>query len=180
MRQFIKRAIKKLDKLSPEQMQDIFISAAGEIDRLETVLDSLSAGILVCDTAHNLVMANKYALRLLPINSFEQEREPVWNLIAERKIAVFLEKTLKSGDKVDEWEFPAELRGKHKLYSLSVLPLVQKRRVSGSLIYVADITERRSREARMRRMENLASLTIARVSRSQYAAWELMNMYAHE
>jgi signal transduction histidine kinase len=39
------------------------------------------------------------------------------------------------------------------------MPLVQDRQVSGSLVIVDDITERRGREARMRRMENLASLT---------------------
>lgn len=164
MRQFIKRALQRLDKLSPEQMQNIFLSAAGEIDRLETVLDSLSVGILVCDVNNNLILANKSALRLLPINSYEQEREPVWNLIAEDKVAAFLEKSLKSGDRVDEWEFDAELNGKTRLYSLSVWPLVQKHpgkfpEVSGSLIHVVDITEKRNREARMRRMENLASLT---------------------
>jgi signal transduction histidine kinase len=164
MRQFIKRALQRLDKLSPEQMQGIFLSAASEIDRLETVLDSLSVGVMVCDVGHNLILANKYALRLLPINSYEQEREPVWNLITEEKLSAFLEKSLKSGDRVDEWEFDAELNGKMRLYSLSVWPVVQKHpgkfpEVSGSLIHVVDITEKRSREARMRRMENLASLT---------------------
>ncbi|MCL2834814.1 MAG: ATP-binding protein [Treponema sp.] len=159
MRQFIKRALQKLNVLTPEQIQDVFLSATTEIARLETVLDSLSVGILVCDTGHNLILANKYALRLLPINSFEQEREPVWNVIGDKKVAAFLETTLESGDKAEEWEFNAELGGRTRQFSLSVWPLVQKRQVTGSLIHVADITEKRSREARMRRMESLASLT---------------------
>jgi PAS domain S-box-containing protein len=164
MRQFIKRALKKLDKLTPSQMQDIFLSATEEIGRLEAVIDSVSAGILVCDTSHNLILANKAALRLLPVNSFEQESEPVWNLIGEEKAAAFLKTTLSSGDKAEEWEFDIEANGKMRLLSLSVRPLVQKRsgrrvEVSGSLIQIVDITERRSRELRMRRMESLASLT---------------------
>ena len=65
MRQFIRRALKKLNKLTVEQIQDLLFSAAAEIDRLETVLDSLTEGILVCDTEHNLIMANKYAERFL-------------------------------------------------------------------------------------------------------------------
>jgi signal transduction histidine kinase len=40
-----------------------------------------------------------------------------------------------------------------------VLPLVREHRVTGSLIYIEDITEKRGREARLRRAENLASLT---------------------
>jgi PAS domain S-box-containing protein len=145
-------------------MHDIFLSATGEISRLEAVLDSVSAGILVCDTSHNLILANKAALRLLPINSFEQESEPVWNLIGEDKAAAFLKTTLSSGDKAEEWEFDVEVNGKARLLSLSVRPLVQKRsgrslEVSGSLIQIVDITERRGREVRLRRMESLASLT---------------------
>ena len=145
-------------------MQDVFLSAAGEIDRLETVLDSLSMGVLVCDTSHNLILANKYALRLLPINSVEKESEPIWNLISQEKVAAFLEKTLKSGDKVEDWEFDVDIYGKMRLFSISVWPMVKKKpgnlpEVTGSLIHVVDITEKRSREARMRRVESLASLT---------------------
>jgi len=159
MRQFIKSALKKLGSLSPEEMQKIFRSATGEIDMLETVLDSFSEGILVCDSGHNLILANKYALRLLPINTYEQVTEPVWNMVGDRNVASFLERTLNSGDRADEWEFDAELYGRMKNFNLSVWPLVQNRQVTGSIIHVIDITEKRNREQRMRRMENLASLT---------------------
>jgi nitrogen fixation/metabolism regulation signal transduction histidine kinase len=59
MRDFYKRALKKLNKLTAEQSRDLLVSAAEEIDRLETVLDSLTEGILVCDAKHNLVLENK-------------------------------------------------------------------------------------------------------------------------
>ena len=135
-----------------------------QIIKLETVLDSLSVGIMVCDNNHNLVMANKYALRLLPINSVEQTNEPIWNLVSDERVASFLEATLKSGHKVEEWEFLIEIPGNPRYFNLSVWPMVQKRddksiEVSGSLIHVVDITEKRNREARMRRIESLASLT---------------------
>ena len=39
------------------------------------------------------------------------------------------------------------------------MPVVQDRQVTGSLILIDDITERKLKEAKMRRMENLASLT---------------------
>jgi signal transduction histidine kinase len=42
---------------------------------------------------------------------------------------------------------------------VSVLPLVLDRKVQGSLVTVEDVTEKRHREARLRRIENLASLT---------------------
>jgi PAS domain S-box-containing protein len=140
-------------------MQDLLSLAAEEIDRLETVLDSLSQGIMVLDTDHNLVLANKYARRFFTGNFPDQSREPVWKGVREEKIAEFLEKTLSARDKAEAREFDAEINGVQRLFSMSVWPLVQDHRVSGSLIHAEDITEKRSREARMRRMENLASLT---------------------
>ncbi|MDR2177870.1 MAG: PAS domain-containing sensor histidine kinase [Treponema sp.] len=159
MRDFIKRAVKKLSKLTREQIGDLFIAAAAEIDRLETVLESLGQGILVCDARHTLVLANKCAERFLPIGVSEPGADPVWTRVWDEKIAGFLEATLKSGDRVEEREFNAESKGIQRLLSISVLPLVREHRVTGSLVYIEDITEKRGREARLRRAENLASLT---------------------
>ncbi|MDR0636430.1 MAG: PAS domain-containing protein [Treponema sp.] len=158
MRQFIRRALQKLNKLTVEQIQALLFSAAAEIDRLETVLDSLTEGILVCDTEHNLIMANKYAERFLSLNVSEGS-EPIWTQIQDDIVARFFETTLQSGDRVQEREFDVEVNGKQRLLSFNVLPLVRDRQVCGSLIYIEDITEKRSKEALMRRMENLASLT---------------------
>jgi PAS domain S-box-containing protein len=159
MRDFIKRAIKKLSKLTPEQIEDLVIAAAGEIDRLETVLESLAEGILVCDAKHSLVMANKYAERYLPILLPEPGTAPVWTAVRDEKIAEFFENALLSGDRVEDREFTVDSKGPVRILSISILPLVRNRQVVGSLIYVADVTEKRNKEARLRRAENLASLT---------------------
>ncbi|MDR2102562.1 MAG: PAS domain S-box protein, partial [Treponema sp.] len=159
MRQFIQRALQKLNKLTEEQIRNLLVSAAGEIDRLETVLDSLTEGILVCDSENNLILANKYAERFLPLAHYEQENAPIWSVVREEKIAEFFAVTLQAGDRVEEREFDVEFKGKLRLLSISVLPLVRDHQVSGSVIYIEDITEKRSKEARNRRLETLASLT---------------------
>jgi PAS domain S-box-containing protein len=159
MRDFIKRALKKLKKLTPEQIEDLVLSAATEIDRLETVLESLTQGILVCDTRHSLVMANKYAERFLPIAPFETGTEPIWTRVQDEKVSNFFEDTLLSGDRVEEREFTVDVKGIPRLLSLSILPLVRNHQVTGSLIHIEDITDKRNKEARLRRAENLASLT---------------------
>jgi PAS domain S-box-containing protein len=159
MRRFFQRAIRKLNKLTPDQMRLLLFSAADEIDRLETVLDSLSVGIIVLDTDHSLILANKYARRLFPPSLSEQGKEPIWTFVQNEKLAAFLEKTLSSGDKAEDYEFDIEINSVERLFSLSLWPLVHEHQVSGSLIHIEDITERRGRESRLRRMENLASLT---------------------
>jgi PAS domain S-box-containing protein len=159
MREFLKKALQKLNKLTAEQVQDLLVSAAGEIDRLETVLDSITEGILVCDTDNYLVLANKFAQRFLPAGAHDVENGPVWNIISDEKIRDFFETTLRNRDRVEEREFDLEYKGAQRLVSISVLPLVRDHQVTGSLIYVEDITEKRNKEAQLRRAENLASLT---------------------
>jgi PAS domain S-box-containing protein len=159
MREFIKRALQKLNKMTIEQIRDMLHSAAAEIDRLETVLDSITEGILVCDTDHNLALANKGAQRMLSISVEEQGRQRLWQAVRDEKIRDFFELTLSAGDRVEDREFDVEIKGLSRLLSISVLPLVRNRQVTGSLVYIEDITEKRSREAQLRRAENLASLT---------------------
>jgi len=157
MSEFYKRALKKLDKFTVEQCRDLLVSAAGEINRLETVLDSIPVGILVCNERHALVMANKYARRLLPLNF--REGDLLWSAVPDVRIIEFFRNTLLSSDKVLDREMDFTLQGYNRLLSISVVPLVRDRRVTGSLIYIEDITEKRKGESRLRRAENLASLT---------------------
>jgi len=154
---FYRRALKKLDKLDTEQRRELLVSAIGEINLLETVLDSIDVGILVCDGNNNLVMVNKYAQRLLPLNY--SEGEPLVSAIADERIAEFFKETLLNRDRVMGREIDVDYNGRNRLFSANVLPLVQNRRITGSLIYIEDITERRKGETRLRRAENLASLT---------------------
>lgn len=157
MSDFYKRAISKLNKLTIEQCRELLASASGEIRRFETVLDSLPDGILVCDEQHRLVMANKAAQRLLPVN--HSEAGALWTIVRDERFAEFFRQTLLNGERALDREIDVETQGQNRLLSISVHPLVQEHRITGSLIYIEDITEKRAREARLRRAENLASLT---------------------
>ena len=159
MRQFVKRALQRISELDNKKGYDFIITASREIDRLETVLDSLPGGVLVCDTSHKLILANKAARRLLSIVSYEQARETVWSVIPCDLVAEHIAGELVAAGKAEEREFEVDVAGRQRLLSVGIMPLVQNRRVSGSLILVEDVTEKKGREARMRRMENLASLT---------------------
>lgn len=159
MRQFIERALKILPKLTHEQIEALFVSAAEENERLETVLDSLAEGILVSDENHSVVLVNKYGERLLHTGHYEAGIQPVWTFIHDDKMADFFKETLMNGDRVLEREFDVDINGIPRLVSVSILPLVKDKHVTGSLIHIDDITEKRSREAQLRRAENLASLT---------------------
>jgi len=154
---FYRRALKKIEKLDTEQRKELLVSAAGEISLLETILNSIHAGILVCDKNNNLVMVNKEAMRLLPLNYSEGVK--LWSAIMDENIAEFFKDILLSSDKVVDSEVEVEQEEQRKLLSVNVIPLVQDRHITGSLIFMEDITEKRKGEARLRIAENLASLT---------------------
>jgi len=154
---FYRRALKKLDKLDTEQRRELLVSAVGEISLLETVLDSIDVGILVCDERNNLVMVNKCAQRMLPLNY--SEGVPLWSAIRDENIVEFFRDILLNRERVTDREIDIEQHGRSRLLSINIVPLVQDRRITGSLIYIEDITEKRRGESRLRRAENLASLT---------------------
>jgi len=155
MSDFYRRALSK--SLTEAQYRELLVSASGEIFRLKAVLDSLPSGILVCDERHSLVMANKSALRLLPLS--HSEGHPLWELVPDEDVAAFIRGTLTDGDRVLEHEAVLEVRGRNRLLSIGVHPLVDRGHISGSIVHVEDVTEKRARETRLRRAENLAGLT---------------------
>jgi len=157
MVKFYRRALKKIDKLDAGQRKELLVSAIGEINLLETVMDSMDVGILVCDAKNYLVMANKFAQRLFPMNL--SEGVELWEELKDEKIAGFFKNILLNREKINGYEMDIEQNERRKLLSINVVPLVQEKRVTGSLIYIEDITEKRKGEARLRRAENLASLT---------------------
>ncbi len=86
---FYRRALSKLNRLNLEQCRELLVSASQEIFRLDTVLDSLPCGILVCDEKHRLLMANKSALRFLPISYTEGDL--LWELLPDERMANFFQ-----------------------------------------------------------------------------------------
>ena len=154
---FYRRALSKIERFTAQQSRELFVSASAEVLRFETVLDSLPSGILVCDEKHCVIKANKSALRLLPLS--HSDTSPLWKLVHDERIAAFFQQTLSSGDNVLEREFDVAAQDHTRLLSISVYPLVDMNRISGSLVHIEDITEKRNREIRLRRAENLASLT---------------------
>jgi len=154
---FFRRALKKLEKLDTGQRRELLISAVNEIGLLETVLDSIDVGILVCDENNNLVMVNKCAQRLLPLNY--TDGAPLWEAIRDEKMEELIKNIILNGEKAADREIDVEYQDRNRLLSINVVPLVRDRRITGSLIYIEDITEKRKYEYRLRRAENLASLT---------------------
>lgn len=160
MNRFVKRALKKFPKLDREQIRSLLEDIASEHERLEIVLDSMNDGILVSDTEHRLILTNKTVERFLPLLRTESTGEPlVWQAIADEDVAEFVRESLENDDSVNEYEFTVSSGDTDRVLSISITPLVHAGRIEGNILLVKDVSEKRAREARLRRAESLASLT---------------------
>jgi PAS domain S-box-containing protein len=157
MLDFYQRAMSKLDKLNPEQCTELLLSSIEKATLLRTVADSIDVGILVCDKDNNLIFVNKSAPRLLPLNY--TEGASIWTSIKDVKVVEFLKDIFINHERVADREIDIVHHNRNKLLSVNVAPLVFDHKINGILIYIEDITEKRKGEARLRRIESLASLT---------------------
>ncbi|MDR2841766.1 MAG: ATP-binding protein [Spirochaetaceae bacterium] len=157
----ISNALKRFNKISPEYIQSLLEYADNKINVLEMVLNSIMIGFIVCAKNNTLLLTNHYSKNMLQIDDFEEGKDFVWQKIKDSELAAFLQKTLESSDRAEEREFVIEKNGACKLLSISVLPLVSKKSINGSLILLEDITEKRAKEIKLYRAENLANLTNA-------------------
>jgi PAS domain S-box-containing protein len=154
---FYRSALKKINKLDAGQLIQLLVPAVNEIDLLENVLDSLDLGIIVCDEKNNLMMVNKCAQRLIPMNYTEGAK--LRFAIKDERVVEAFRDIIVNRERVSGKEMEIEQHGRRRLLSVNVVPFVQDRRISGTLVYIEDITEKRKVESRLRRAENLASLT---------------------
>jgi two-component system, sporulation sensor kinase E len=159
LRKFFKKALKKIEKLSGDQVRDLLEDLTSENELLEIVLNSMTDGILVTDINNKLVFHNRRSHRLIPFMSGDLDDLIIWDVIDDDDIAKFLKTTLLNAEKVSEEEFSIKIGGVTKTLWLDIMPVVREGSIQGSLLHVSDITERKKRDGRLRRAENLASLT---------------------
>lgn len=173
MKGFVKRVSQKISKLSDEQVEQLIDAINEENDTLDSILESLSDGLVIVDEEWHLLQKNKAALRYLPfirLTDQHSDTDPVWNLIDDSLISAFLQNcALEQKTNVSEEFSLAAPEDKVRFIVVTVLPLVQKEKcedceafntkIVGSIITIDDVTEKRTQEVLLHRMENLASLT---------------------
>jgi len=159
MRKFLERAMDKVSRMNEESIRGLLRLLADENERLDAVLDSMMDGIVVCDEDHLPILVNKAADRLLPLSQVDLFEEPLWLSLRDDELAIFFEAALNGEESIIDREFALDMKSGTRILAVSVTPLVREKRIRGTLIHVEETTDKRRREARLRRAENLASLT---------------------
>ena len=158
MRRFLQRALQKIEKMDRTQIRKLVSDIAGENELLEMVMESMSDGVLVTDRADKILMVNKSAERMLPFATDELIEKSLEEAIGDEEIREFFTENLRGLDRVLDREFTLG-NGYSRILSLSIMPLVRQGWITGNVIHIEDVTEKRAKEARLRRAESLAALT---------------------
>ena len=158
MRKFLQRALAKIDKMDREQIRGLLEDVATESELLEMVMESMSDGVVVTDREDRILLVNKSAERMLPFASGELGERVLWECMQDREIAAFFRRSLSGLDKVIDREFTLT-EGFVRTLALTVMPLVRQGSIQGNVIHIEDVSEKRAKEARLRRAESLAALT---------------------
>ncbi|MBQ1629049.1 MAG: PAS domain S-box protein [Treponema sp.] len=160
---YVNRVIDMLPKLSDDEVQRIVKSICGRNTMLDSIIESLSTGLVIVDKSWKIIKRNKAANRYLFSNGIDETRidsEPIWNLTNECEIADFLHKTAQDEkSNVGEEFSTTSSDGSVRFLSVSVMSFVLKSEIAGNIIKIDDVTRKRNQDILMRRMENMAGLT---------------------
>lgn len=166
MHDYVKRITKMIPKLSQEQLQRVIKNVANENAMFDSILESLTTGLIVVDKQWRILKFNKISERFLSYIHFEDESnrryKKVWEVISDVDVSEFLRDCADKDKSNISQEFSIPLPNSDNLTRfivVYVLSLVSDSKINGRIIKIYDVTEQRLQEVKMRRMENMAGLT---------------------
>ena len=158
MRRFLQRALEKIEKMDRTQIRQLVSDIARDNELLEMVMESMSDGVVVTDREDNILLVNKSAERMLPFATDDLIEKPLDQMVGDKEISEFLKENLHGLERILDREFTLG-NGFSRTLSLSIMPLVRQGWITGNVVHIEDVTEKRAKEARLRRAESLAALT---------------------
>ena len=131
MKEYVKKVSTKISKLTDEQLENLIQIINEENDTLDSILESLSDGLVIVDNNFFILQKNKAAERFLSFKNFNEQRNenlPVWEIIGENEIAEYIKSCAEKSVTNVSKEFSIQfLEDKVIFLNVKILPLVQKK-----------------------------------------------------
>jgi nitrogen-specific signal transduction histidine kinase len=162
MKNFVQRAILKIDQLDTKQIVDILQSQANDVEMLESVLESIQDGVILTDEQLMVHYANSHCRSLVPMARMRSyEGQSLSRIMEDEQILSYIMKALKTQPLEENNEFTFQKGNKVQTIAVSVFKhvMTEQKKRSSYVIVFCDVTEHNANEARLRRSENLASMT---------------------
>ena len=127
MRNYVKRINQKKEKLSKDQLLSLIDDVIEENDILNSIINSLSTGILIVDNDFKLLRHNTASESRLPYKIYPEEienaQEPLWNFIDDEEICNFFKNCRDKSITNSQEEFSIKTSGGTvRFISISISP----------------------------------------------------------
>ena len=164
MRGYVKRVSQKASKLSQEQLVSLLDDMVEENENLYSILESISAGLLIVDNDFFLLQSNKIVESRLNFSVFLDDPKasscPIWEIMEDEEIGEYFKKCAEKEITNTTEDFTIMTSGGSvRFITITMTPLVHGGETTGKIILVRDVTEKKNQEVLLHRMENMAGLT---------------------
>ncbi len=162
MKNFVQRAIKKIDQLDTKQIVDIMQSQSRELEMLENVLESIEDGVILTDANLIINYANSHCPNLIPMaRRRSYEGFPLSKVIEDKHVLRYIVLSVYNRAEDLDNEFTFQRGNKVQTIAVTVFTykMPEEKGLASYVLMFSDVTEHNANEARMRRSENLASMT---------------------
>lgn len=164
MSNFNTRISEKISKLSDSQIQGLFEAMSSDNQMLNSIIQSLTSGILIVNNDWIPVHLNKAVDRFVlfttdPLDA-NNEKLSLSQIVKDEDISAFFKDCQELNKTNVSEEFTISKNGgSTRFITITVTPFLSNDELAGNIIIFRDITEKRSQEILLHRMESLASLT---------------------
>lgn len=164
MRGYVKRVSQKVNKLSNEQLISLLDDMVEENENLYSILECISAGLLIVDNDFVLQQSNKIVESRLSFSVYLDDPKtatvPVWEIMEDQEIGDYFKKCWEKGITNTTEDFTVMTSGGSvRFLTITMTPLMHDGQTTGKIILVRDVTEKKNQEVLLHRMENMANLT---------------------
>lgn len=162
MKNFVKRAIQKIDQLDTDQIVDIMQSQSRELEMLENVLESIEDGVILTDANLTINYANSHCPNLIPMTRRRTyEGYPLSKVIEDQHVLRYIILSIyhRAEDLDNEFTFQRGSKVQTIAVTVFTYKMTETNDQASYVLMFSDVTEHNANEARMRRSENLASMT---------------------
>ena len=126
MNNFINRAVKKSSKMNEVQLRSLVQNIFEEYSLLDSMIDSLSDGVVILDGNNKVIKVNKALFSTF--NAKLSENINIEEIIDDDEINNFINYTILNQEKCSGKEFFIQKKDQNQYISLSILPLVSNKK----------------------------------------------------
>lgn len=167
MRAYYRKVSQKAQKLDKEQLLKLINGIVDENENLYSIFDSISAGILIVDNNFVIKQSNTIAESRLSFNHHLDysivNKIPLWEIIDDEEIAEFFRRCSQKNITNCNEDFSTMTEGGSiRFITITMTPLMtgaDGKKISGRIITIRDVTDKKNQDILMHRMENMAGLT---------------------